>query len=474
MKLPVVGPSYQLDARSFDSQRTINLFPLISESGTSKEISALQGTPGKSVFAVIGSGPERGGKKSVATGRGFVVSGAEFYEVYTDGTTALRGTIDTAIGLVALAENALGEIIIVDGLSGYIFDQDTDAFTEITDIHFPFGTQFVTYQDGYFLCAIPGAGGYAISGINNGLSWDILDRGDAGASPDNLLCPLSDGRGVWMFGSATVEYHVDTGNAAFPFERQQGAIIPTGLAAIFTAQLFDNTVVWLGVDEQGRGIVWKAQGYDAVRISTQAIEKRIASVADYTESYAWVYHQQGHIFYCLQIKGLDTTLVYDGSTGQWHERSFYNKTLARSELDRGAFHMFFAQKNLVGDRENGNLYELSNAIYSDAGDEIHRIRIVPCLSDEGRLVTHAELILDMEPGVGLPSGQGSDPQVRMCYSSDGGFTFCAERPAPIGKAGEYGARARWTRLGQARSRVYKFTITDPVFVQINAAYLKAA
>lgn len=470
MKLAIVGPSYHLDDRSFDCQRSINWYPLVSESGTSKEISAMRGTPGTGLFAMAGGGPGRGGI-STALKRGFVVSGNELYEIFDFGDPVLRGTLRTATGLVSIAENGLNEIGIVDGVSGYIYDQDADTFTEITDPDFPAGCKTITYQDGYFICPKPDSGGYAISAINDGLTWDTLDFGSSEASPDVLIAAISDRRSLYLLGAKTVEIHQNTGNAAFPFERITGAIIPTGLAAWASAQIFDNSLVWLGVDEQGRGVVWRIDGFNAVRISTQAIETRIASAADFSESYAWVYHQKGHIFYCLQIKGLDTTLVYDGSTRQWHERSYRNKVLSRNEQHRGAYHIFFGQKNLIGDRESGAIYELSDAFLSDNGDEIHRKRVAPHIFNEGQEIAHRELLLAFAPGVGTVTGQGQDPHVMLRYSNDGGYTWSHERRVPIGKMGQYKNKARFMRLGQAVDRVYEITITDPVFVQLNGAYL---
>ncbi|MET3414823.1 packaged DNA stabilization protein [Methylobacterium sp. 1030] len=469
MRLPLVGPSYRLDGRSFDCQRTINLFLIASETGTSKSPACLRLTPGLALFAQAGGGPGRGCKTTANDGRGFVVSGNGFYEVLEDGTTVLRGTLLTSVGMVSIAENG-SQVMIVDGRFGYIFTIATNAFAQITDPDFP-ACSMVDYQDGYFIVFKLGTGQPYISAINDGFSWDPLDFSSTESSPDNLVGLISDHGQMQFFGTRSVEVFNNTGNAAFPFERAEGAIIQTGCAAGFTIQRFDNTVVWLGIDEQGRGVVWKMNGYNAQRISTQAIEGRIASAKDFTESYAWTYHQEGHIFYCLQVKGLDTTLVYDGTVGQWHERSFFNKSLSRSEQHRAAGHFFFAQKNLVIDRENGNIYNLSNKVYSDNGDAIIWERTFPHLSQEGAIIPHNELVIDIEPGQGLANGQGSDPKISLCYSDDGGFTFTSFRSTSAGKIGRYKARARWTRLGSSRDRVYHLRGSDPIFWQLNDAYL---
>lgn len=471
MKLPIVGPTYQMDAWSFDVQRCINLYPMISEVGTSKEVSSLRSCAGLSLFATAGEGPHRG-SISASNGRAFSVSGNTLYEINTDGTTTSRGTLLTNQVSVSLSENNAQQIIIVDGANGYILDMTDDSFGQIVDVDFV-GGNTVTFLDGYFIVNEPDTQKYYISAINNGESWDALDFGTASNSPDNLVAVIASNGNLWLLGKSSVEAHTNTGAADFPFERISGAVIQTGCAAAATVRKFDNSIAWLGADEQGRGVVWKAEGYNAKRLSTQAIEKRIAEVEDLSTAYSWVYHEQGHIFYALQLPDLDTTLVYDGSTGQWHERSFNNPVTGDKELHLGATTFFLNQKVMVGSRVDGKVYQMSMDFYDDAGQEMVRERISPHIQDEKRLVTHSSLELDMEVGVGLSSGQGSAPRIMMQYSDDGGRNYSSELWRDIGAIGKYSTRVRWTRLGSARDRVYKFRISDPVEVQINGAYLNA-
>ena len=79
----------------------------------------------------------------------------------------------------------------------------------------------------------------------------------------------------------------------------------------------------------------------------------------------------------------------------------------------------------------------------------------------------------METGRGLQSGQGSDPQVMMQYSDDGGRTWSNERWVSAGAAGKYKTRVRWGRCGSGRDRVWKVRYTEPTFFQINEAYINA-
>ena len=66
---------------------------------------------------------------------------------------------------------------------------------------------------------------------------------------------------------------------------------------------------------------------------------------------------------------------------------------------------------------------------------------------------------------------GSNPQVMLRFSNDGGRTWSAEKWRPAGKQGEYGKRVRWNRLGNGRRRVFEVVVTDPIQWRIVGAYL---
>ncbi len=74
--------------------------------------------------------------------------------------------------------------------------------------------------------------------------------------------------------------------------------------------------------------------------------------------------------------------------------------------------------------------------------------------------------LDIETGVGLTSGQGSNPQVMLSVSDNGGRSF--DNPevwSSMGMTGEYDGTAyqlRWDRLGSFYTRNVRVTISDPV------------
>ena len=196
------------------------------------------------------------------------------------------GTIGTVSDTVSMASNGT-EIILVDGSAGYLINTTANTVTQITDPDFPNGVRRATYQDGYFIVAGDNSQKFYISGLLNGSAWDGLDFASAEGAPDNTIGLISDHRELWLFGDTSAEIWVNTGNADFPFERSGNAFIEHGCAAAASVAKLDNTVFWLGADDRGSGIVWRAQGYTPVRISTHAVEKAISGYADISDAVAF-------------------------------------------------------------------------------------------------------------------------------------------------------------------------------------------
>ena len=387
--IPFVGPTYTTDARQLDAQRSINMYATPSESGQSKMPASMRVTAGTRAYMTVGGGPIRGCLET--QGRAFVVSGSELYEVFSNKTSILRGTLNSSVGLIDIEENPT-QIMIADGTDGYIFTKTTNAFAEITDPDFPQPSD-LTYQDGYFIVTQANSGFIWVSALNNGLSWNALDKTTVESSPDNLVGLISNKSNLWCFGAKVTEVFQNTGAATFPFQRIPGAIIETGCLSQETIQLIDNSFIWLGTDENGGATVWRSNGYNAERISTDAIEYLVLQGRALQESYAWVYHERGRAFYMLQVVGLDTTLCYDVSTKLWHERGYWNTATAQYEQHKGACHMFFDQKHIIGDRNNNNLYEFGLDIYADADAPLRWLRRAQYVWDGNGLIPHNRLEL---------------------------------------------------------------------------------
>lgn len=469
-----VGPSYQYRSVNFDAQRAINLYPATSETGNSKGHFILCPTPGRIIFSNIPVQSIRGAYNT--SDRGFIVSYNTLYEIFSDGTYTPRGTLETFSGNVSMSDNGI-QLIIVDGTTtgGWILDLTDNSYVQITDGDFEGGVT-VCFIGGYFLLNVPNSGIYQWSALYDGTSWDGADTANAEGSPDNLIAVVTVHKQVFLIGGNTIEVIYNTGASPDPFASVQGVFIEYGTIAPFSVQQTANTIFWLGRDKSGANIVWMAEGYNPRRISTTAIEYYLSKY-DITNATSYSYQEDGHYFIIWNIEGAPSSLVYDVTQEQWHERAFWNTNAGMYQRDRANFHMYIFGKHLITDYENGNVYDQSLSYTADGNNLIRRSRTLPYFTDDLEFLYFSQFQIDMQTGVGIASDTdtaNTDPQIFLRWSDDGGHTWCTEISVSIGKIGEYNTRAIWRRLGRSRARIFECYIIANVQVYLIAAHLNVS
>lgn len=471
-RFPFIGPSYVYPDVEFDAQRAINLQLIKSETETSKDIGALQGTPGLREFCDLEVDKIRGGHK--VKGRVFFCAGNKLFELYADKTFTERGTINTTAGLVSMADNG-DELCLVDGPDGWLLTLADNSFNQITSEGWE-GADMVAFVDGYFVFNDPQTGKYYISNLYSGATIDPLEFATAEGSPDDLIGLIALRKEVWLFGTRSIEVVFNSGNADFPFERIQGAFIEYGCVSKGTIAKTANTVFWVGADDQGHGVVWMATGYQPQRISTYAVECALQNYLDLSDAWAYTYQEDGHYYYVLNFASANTTWVYDVNLNQWHERAYFNLETGEYERHRGNVHVFAFGKHLVGDYANGKVYEQSLDYFDDDGNPIRRERTIPHLANSAEdWIYHQRFTLIMKTGIGLNDGAAEDvtPNVMLQWSDDGGSEFGNEHWREAGKIGRRKWRVFWNRLGRSRDRVYKLVTSVRCKVLIIAGDLDA-
>jgi hypothetical protein len=448
----------------------VNLFPeIVPEAG--KEPAFLNRAPGLKLEFTVGTGPVRG--LWVLAGNLYVVSGSQLYKVTSNYVVTLIGTVSGNSGPVSMSDNGTQLFIACNGPS-FIYNSLTNVFQQILDPDFP-GAVTVGYLDGYFVFNEPNSQKIWVTGLLEGTSVDPLDFASAEGSPDGVVGIIVDHGQLWVYGTNSIEVWYNSGNADFPFSRIPGAFNELGCAAAYSLAKMDNGLFWLGKDARGQGMVYRANGYAGQRISTHAIEWHIHQYGDLSDTIGYTYQQDGHSFYVLIFPTADTTWVYDVATQAWHERAgFANGEFTRHRSNCQAF---FGTKVMVGDYQNANIYSFDLDDYSDNGSIqkwLRSWRALPTGQHNLTRTAHHSLQLDCESGTGLNLGQGSNPEVMLRWSDDGGHTWSNEHWVSIGKIGEYYRRAIWRRLGMTmklRDRVYEVSGTDPVKIAIMGAEL---
>lgn len=331
----------------------------------------------------------------------------------------------------------------------------------------------VDISDNYFVYNKPNSQLWAASDLLSPIT-DPLSFASKDGSPDDLVAIIVDRREVYLLGEMSSEAWLDVGSVPFPFQRIQGSSTQQGIAAAYSCARVGNSFAYVSKNNRGEATIVQMNGYIPQRISTHAVENTLVG-QNVSDAIAWTYQLEGHETYVVTFPSIGDnglTWAYDVTTGLWH-KWLYTNNQGQYERHRGNCCAFFNQQVLLGDYENGKLYRLSLSQYTDDGQMVRRVRRCPHITTDLQRQYFAELQIQFQPGVGLPTGQGQDPQAMLRWSDDGGFTWSNENWVTIGKQGQYFTRAIWRRLGFARDRIFEVVVTDPIKAVIVSANLKA-
>lgn len=464
VELPLYRKGYLGDSSTLNSQRCINLFPENITGEVDSKV-ALINTSGLRLLTSIGTGPHRGMVEHL--GDIFVVTRNQLYKYSSTGAKTLIGTINTSGGAVSMASNGVsgGEIIIVDGVDGWTYDGTTLA--TISDVDFPASPTKVLFFDGYFIVLDDNSDYFYLSAAYDGTTWSSLDKARTERDPDNILALAAHDRILWLIGETTTELWYNSGND-FPFDPVPNSIIEVGIHAPDSlSHVGDEGLVWLASDEKGKLQVVKSEGSKVKSVTPSSIQSIFETYATTDDAVGFSYQERGHVFYQITFPVERKTWVYDLGADAWHEKKDFVSLRHRAQT-----YIFFNKMHIVGDFENGNIYELDTGTYTDNGETIYREFTTSHVADKGQLLRHNYLELVVETGATtLLSGQGSSPIISMEFSDDDGNTWSNARSKSLGVLGAYKKNIRWTHLGTTRNRIYRFTLSDPIRIRIKALVL---
>jgi len=448
--IPLFGLGNFGKSRNVSSQGRTNLYAEVQRDNEKGQLTFYP-TPGLVTDINFGAYPSRGAHKKGDFR--YLVNRDALWKVANDGSMTNVGTLATSAGRVDISDNGT-QIIIVDGTNGYIYNTSTLAFAQITDPDWP-GADTVTFLNGYFIVTKPNTGQFYISAIYDGLSWSALDFATAESNPDDLVRVIADNGQVVLFGPETTEFWSDSGALDFPLARVGAAAIEWGLAARWSLCKFMDSLIFLRKNRLGAVQVCVLSGYNAQPVSNPELDYVMSQYSAVSNATGFAYMISGHPFYQINFPSANESWVFDGLSKEWH------KAESGGARHRGEIQLNFLDQSYVTDYENGKLYRFDDGAYTDDGQPIAR-ELVTRHQSTGNFSFLSKLWVEMEAGTGLLTGQGSDPQLMMQYSKDGGHTWSNEIWVSFGEIGEYGVRATFRRLGRSRDWLFKFRITDPV------------
>jgi hypothetical protein len=360
-------------------------------------------------------------------------------------------------------------VVLTNTISGNVASDTITVsipqFAQITDPGF-LGASRIAFIEGWLIFNEPNSRTFFTTGPEPytlafpGLWYALKD-----SSTDNLVTLYESQRELWLIGERTSEVWYNAGNSVgVTFSRIPGVGPQVGCSAQHSITRMGQVLVWLAKNEQGENVVVAQNQYSVQRISNHAVEHAISQYPLVSDAIGYSYEEDGHVFYVLTFPSADITWCFDSSTDQWHKRLSWNASTGTFHRHYSNCYMDLQNLRIVGDYQNGNLYQMSRKYFTDNGNTIRRLRRTPHIwqkPNRGR-VFFGQFQVEFTPGVGLQVGQGINPQAMLRYSDDGGFSWSNEIWVTIGAAGETKNRAIWYLLGTARDRVWEVTFTDPV------------
>ncbi len=472
--LEVGNGSYPTNYLPFSSQRCVNSYPFMAEN-TAFSMKAVVSTPGIARVTLTGDaivGLPRG--DIVINDILYKVAGTNVFKIFADGLVEIIGTILTG-GRVSLSQNGDYLVIVIPGGNAYYYHIATSTFAQITDPDY-ITSDTVTFLQGRFVFTATDGKVFFVSDLNDPTSYDALNFGTAEASPDAIIAGFVDHSELFMFGVETVESYSNIGGSGFPFQAIPGSVITKGSHSRNSIINFDNTMLFLGGGVNEKSAVWRVTSSSSVqKVSSNAIDEEIQKftrdeMRDY--AFALTFSFNGAFFAAFTFMAENNripskTFVYDAASSAqsghpiWHE--------IQSGLEEGRWRVdtlvqVYNQLYVSDYTDGSRVGFLDESVFKEYDETIIREVITQPFTQENKRVYYSTVELTMETGVGLNTGQGSDPQIRMSYSDDGGRNWSSEISRPMGKIGNYNARVLWRgSLGSAPvSRMFKFLMSDPV------------
>jgi hypothetical protein len=304
------------------------------------------------------------------------------------------GTLQTSSGVVFIIDNNKPQIAIVDGVNIYIYDPTQTPSFQIAKKDsmgnpISFVPGYITFHDTYFICAASNdtfaAGG--TPGINN--TWRLSESNNGLIFPDSpstvgFLETKSDntqavirfpsrGNMIFVMGQTVTESWFDQGAQVFPYQRNNQYNIDYGCLNPDTIAYMDELVVWLAANEQSGPIIVASTGGNIEKITTDGIDYLFSNLQDPADSRAFLFRQDGHLFYHINFYTDNFSLFIDflpnGQKKIYHACDQNINTFIADQV------AFFNNQYYFITNQNGNVYAFDTIFTTFDGLEIPRFRV---------------------------------------------------------------------------------------------------
>ena len=445
----IVGQTYQHRSRSLSNQVTMNLIPEFVISG--KTETSLSAWPGSKAFS-SGAGADRG--MHVFKNELYKVSSSTLEKIGAGGVRTTVGTIAGTSPCVFADDG--NEMRIASGGLDYISNGSTVA--AITDPDLVEGNS-VAYLNQQIINDSTG-GQFQVSDVGNPDSVDALNVATAESAPDDTIRVYAFNERLYLFGERTIETWYNSGVGNPPFDRVQGGTMNIGLAAVYSVAATADAVYFLGSDRS----VYRFTSHQPQTITTPAIANAFENFTTVSDARGYVVNIEGQSFYVLNFPTEGKTFAFNEDGNAWFQLS----TGANQSNYIGTSYAECYGKRFIA--SGGDVLQLDLDTYTDDSQTVIRERVTaPIVSPTGERFVMSRFQVIMETGVGLATGQGSNPKMMFQASYDGGKSWTNEDWVEIGRAGEGRVKVEWFNMASCYEAVIRIRVSDPVFISIHSA-----
>lgn len=436
----------------------------------------------------------------------------EIYRIQPNlGWTKLAFNLDSTTGEVFMDENLSTQIVIVDGLKTYVYNYTTSdiGVAEYYDVSSAsvitpdFTPNYVSYHNTYFLFGNANTKstgsewfifetGFNISTLADPLRLNIVTNLTIQTKPDYARAVVripSAGNNILVMGERVCELWNNVGGLQV-YQRNSSINIDYGVANVSTIAYTDKMVCWLGVNEKSSPAIMVMSGGQAERLSTDGIDNLLKLVKHPTNSTAFMFRQDGHVFYVLSFTHADDnfTIMYD-----FTDAKFYDITDWDMSYHPARQVAYFSNQSYFVSLKDGNIFRLSaNLPFAstnpDTVNALPKIRVTNTIRfPQNRRYRIGQFSFTIENGVepnvhfneGLGHTMGAQsstytyfdndpsltarptstfvykPKVDLAISKNGGQTFSSSVSYFMHKTGQYNNQPRWNQLGSANQLTCK-------------------
>ena len=468
-----LGPSFVAQSPLADGERTMNFYAEPASVPGQSGPMALYPTPGVTKLVTADDAPGRA--MAVAAGRMFCVMGRTLYEisaayVLTSRNPSTPMVNDGNPATISWNGDGGGQLLITSGNYAYLFTLSSNAFTQVRDPSSDGGSTMGVQLDGYFIVLDTATSTIYLSDLLDGATWSATQFAQRSIASDPWVSMAVLNRQLWLLGSRTSEVWYNSAATPFPFQPHPSGLVAYGCVAPYSTMVTGETLLWLAATHDGTGQVVQTTDFSPDVVSSFAVSTAIGQYSTIDDAIGGSYTQLGHSFYVLTFPAEKKTWAFDTTPNmalrapqRWAERGTWVSEENEYQAWRPCYFLYQNDELLVLDFTTGSVYRLDHTVGTDVDDrEIRRIRRPPSLFVENQVLRVSAFELLLQPGLGLATGQGDDPQVSLRVSGDGGETFGNERLAGAGKIGQYGARTRWLRCGRGRRWMPEIVVSDPI------------